>query len=88
MRGHVSNERTTRETDTQTRRENIDTSDLNQDEYSNNTRDNYMGNEIEDKEDGVFRIYGCNPNGINLDINGGDYNEFLEEMDRFQADTF
>ena len=88
MRGYVSHERTTRENDTQTSREETETSELNQDNNLNNTSDKYMGNEIEAKEDGVFRIYGCNPNGINLDINGGDYNELLEEMDRFQADTF
>lgn len=55
------------------------------DRYQNS---DYIGPIInEDKNDGVYRIIGGNPNGLTLNAKGGDYSEYLEEVKRMGADT-
>ena len=50
----------------------------------------FIGDEINDdeKDENHFRIYFANANGFTLSENGGDYAEFLLEMQKLQADTW
>ena len=50
----------------------------------------FIGDEIKEneKEEDRFRIYFANINGFTLSENGGEYAEFLLEMQKLQADTW
>ena len=57
----------------------------------NNICDNdYMGRKIsgekDEKEQKIFRVQGCNPNGFNLSKQGGDFQEYCNEMFNYQVD--
>ena len=57
-------------------------------EHRNFTHNEYIGTEItHEKEENIFRLHGGNPNGFNLGISGGDYQEYCEELKRYQTDT-
>jgi hypothetical protein len=57
-------------------------------ESRNYTNNSYIGTVItEEKSNDTTRILGCNPNGIKLKHSGEEYNEFLEEVKRLQADV-
>ena len=57
----------------------------------NNICDNdYVGRKIsgekEENERKIFRVQGCNPNGFNLSKQGGDFQEYCNEMFNYQVD--
>ena len=45
-----------------------------------------FGNEMTEKEDGTFRIWGNNFNGLTIDKSGGDFMELCDEAATMQAD--
>jgi exonuclease III len=48
----------------------------------------YIGTPIKEaKQEGIFRLFAGNPNGLNLGVSGGDLSEYLEEMKRMQSDA-
>ena len=57
-------------------------------ENKNFTYNDYIGTIItETKEDNIFRVYSGNPRGLSVTNKGGDWSEYLEEMNRMQADV-
>ena len=58
-------------------------------QQENYINSHYIGNEIDgQKPTGIYRLYFCNPNGLTLGPDGGDYAEFCTEMHKIQADSW
>ena len=59
--------------------------EIEQDSYANN---GYIGEEIKEKPDGCFRVFGKNPDGITLGHDGGEFADWCTEMAMLQVDSW
>ena len=67
----------------------LDLQNINTTQEINSYKHNeYIGPQIqEEKQEGVFRLIGGNPNGLVLNARGGEYGEYIEEAKRMSADA-
>ena len=70
--------------DSQAQRPNHSMSHLSTENLATNTA---WGDDLKDKEDSVFRVYGQNVNGLSLDRRGGQFDSLCKVLKETQADV-